>query len=653
MELIHIIFVISTVTGMAWGQTCAPGECSESSLPKPMGTGLSGYTPGGNGCYSDGTTVTYICTGSLIGPPSTQCDGGVWIPPVGPTCEAASGCTRPQLPSNGNVTEYKDEYALYERITYSCDDGYSIIGPQEAVCDSGGIWDPSNIPTCAASCTAPSIQNGGPNGTFVNGEVVTYSCDVNYTLIGVSTATCRDGLWDPDNIPECLEKCLPPIVANSNFDTQQDVIDHGSSVVIDCDPGYSTGSSTSTTVNCNEGSLSNPSPACYENCSPLDAFMNGQVTGDTSPFYHTETVSFVCDPGFTLDGPSSISCFDGNWDAPQPMCMGDCPDIVPKPNSAFFGAVSPFHHGETVTFTCYNGYDVYNGSLVSTCQDGQWSSEPPFCAERITTTQAASTMGNSVTTGIPSTSMTTVQETTPGTTPTSNILTSSKASSTDVLPTSLVTITDIVTEIKTTLLGISTNKSPSSSIPEVTTITAMKTTTVVTQNMMSSAVMTSEMTSSEITTSEKTSPTDAVGVTSRSTPGSASTAHSDVSTQSRLTSSPAQGSTTAQAIVTSEKIGSMTSAGDDMTASPGMNVSISTTAGSSKGMTEDQKVVVIVSATALGVCTLLAIVIALINCHHTRQGTSDKNVYETNGPKTNKSQHAYDNNGIVLVNTHL
>ncbi|XP_030839713.1 complement receptor type 2 [Strongylocentrotus purpuratus] len=428
----YIIFVISTVVGMAWGQTCTINECSEESLPKPMGSGLSGYTPGGTGCYDDGTLVTYICTGSLLGPPTSQCSAGIWFPPVGPTCEAASGCFRPQLPPNGNVTEYKDEYALYDRITFYCDDGYSIIGPQEVVCDSGGIWDPSNIPTCEASCTAPSIQNGGPNGTYVNGEVITYTCDVNYTLIGVSSATCRDELWDPTNVPECLEQCLPPIVANSNFDTQQDLFDHGSSVIIDCDPGYSTGSSTSTTVNCNDGSLSMESPRCYENCSPLDTFLNGQVTGDTSPFYHTETVSFSCDTGFTLDGATSITCSDGAWDAPQPMCMDQCPVIVPEAYSAFYGSAPPFQHGDMVTFTCYSGYEIYNGSITSTCQNGQWSSDPPFCTEQTTTTQAASTMMDSITTKLPSTSMTTLQDTvTPSTSQSSD--TSPEAASTDVV----------------------------------------------------------------------------------------------------------------------------------------------------------------------------------------------------------------------------
>lgn len=58
------------------------------------------------------------------------------------------------------------------------------------------------------------------------------------------------------------------------------------------------------------------------------------------------------------------------------------------------------------------------------------------------------------------------------------------------------------------------------------------------------------------------------------------------------------------------------------------------------------------SATALGVVTILAIIIGLISCHHTRQGTTDKAIYETNGGTT-KHEHAYDNNGVVLVNTHL
>eukprot|EP00057_Strongylocentrotus_purpuratus_P023432 XP_011677906.1 PREDICTED: sushi, von Willebrand factor type A, EGF and pentraxin domain-containing protein 1 [Strongylocentrotus purpuratus] len=724
-----------------------------------MGSGLSGYTPGGTGCYDDGTLVTYICTGSLLGPPTSQCSAGIWFPPVGPTCEAASGCFRPQLPPNGNVTEYKDEYALYDRITFYCDDGYSIIGPQEVVCDSGGIWDPSNIPTCEASCTAPSIQNGGPNGTYVNGEVITYTCDVNYTLIGVSSATCRDELWDPTNVPECLEQCLPPIVANSNFDTQQDLFDHGSSVIIDCDPGYSTGSSTSTTVNCNDGSLSMESPRCYENCSPLDTFLNGQVTGDTSPFYHTETVSFSCDTGFTLDGATSITCSDGAWDAPQPMCMDQCPVIVPEAYSAFYGSAPPFQHGDMVTFTCYSGYEIYNGSITSTCQNGQWSSDPPFCTEQTTTTQAASTITDSITTKIPSNSMTTLQDTaTPSTSQSSN--TSPEAASTDVLRTSLVTITELVTEIKTSILGVSTDKLSSTKMPEVTSpstsqtsqtspkaastdaiqtssvtitdvVTEIKTsilgvstdklpstsmTTVqdttspstsqtsqtspeaastdvpqtssvtitdvvteiktsvlgvstekspstempeltVTSVMTSSESMTSEMVSSKIMTSDPTSPTTATKVTTGSTPGRTETAHTDATTHGTTSMSSAEGSTTAQVIVTSQKTatesGSTTLVGGEMTSSPEKNVSMSTPAGSSsEGISEDQKVVVIVSATALGVVTILAIIIGLISCHHTRQGTTDKNIYATNGGTT-KNEHAYDNNGVVLVNTHL
>ncbi|XP_030838660.1 uncharacterized protein LOC115922963 [Strongylocentrotus purpuratus] len=173
--------------------------------------------------------------------------------------------------------------------------------------------------------------------------------------------------------------------------------------------------------------------------------------------------------------------------------------------------------------------------------------------------------------------------------------------------------------------------------------------------MTSSESMTSEIMSSKIMTSDRTSSTVATKVTTGSTPGSTDTAHTDATTHGTMSS--VKGSTTAQVIVTSQKTatesGSTTLVDGEMTSSPERNVSMSTPAGSSsEGISEDQKVVVIVSATALGVVTILAIIIGLISCHHTRQGTTDKAIYETNGGTT-KNEHAYDNNGVVLVNTHL
>ncbi|XP_071483346.1 coagulation factor XIII B chain-like [Diadema antillarum] len=315
-------------------------ECTEATLATPFGTGVSGYIPSGNGCYSDGSIVTYSCSGALIGPQSNECQSGNWALGTGPTCEAASGCTRPQLPVNGNVTAYQDFYSLYTRIDYYCEEDFSIIGPQQAVCDSGGIWNPFNTPTCAASCQAPEFQNSATTGgTYLNAEVITYACAPNFTLIGVSSATCRDGVWDPASVPICLGKCLPPVIDNSNLAVQQTAVNHGDAVVIVCDMGFSAGSASTTTLICDNGSFNGEPLTCYPNC----------------------------------------------------------PDIGPVSFGVIYGAAAPYQHGDIAYFTCYSGYELADGTSSSVCQNGVWTSQAPVCRE-ITTTIKPSTQSADITT---------------------------------------------------------------------------------------------------------------------------------------------------------------------------------------------------------------------------------------------------------------
>ena len=50
-----------------------------------------------------------------------------------------TSCTQPTVPTNGSITLDTPEYDLYTRIAYACDDGYTLGGPSEAVCESGGV----------------------------------------------------------------------------------------------------------------------------------------------------------------------------------------------------------------------------------------------------------------------------------------------------------------------------------------------------------------------------------------------------------------------------------------------------------------------------------------------------------------------------------
>lgn len=66
--------------------------------------------------------------------------------------------------------------------------------------------------------------------------------------------------------------------------------------------------------------------ACQEPALPS----NGIKTGDR--YMVNDVLSFQCEPGYTLQGRSHISCMPGTvrrWNYPSPLCIGtDMPSIL-------------------------------------------------------------------------------------------------------------------------------------------------------------------------------------------------------------------------------------------------------------------------------------------------------------------------------------
>ncbi|XP_063967411.1 sushi, von Willebrand factor type A, EGF and pentraxin domain-containing protein 1-like isoform X2 [Lytechinus pictus] len=303
---------------------CTASECCYDAIPVPLGD-VGGIEPV-QVCYTSGSTVNYTCTGNLRGPPNQICNNGAWSYPFAPTCEGVPSCLQPTVPSDGSINPDHTQYGLYTRIYYACNEGFSLVGPDEAVCESGGTWNPSTTPSCEASCDKPTLANGyvDPDKTsYMNGEVLNYECNTNYTLVGVSTTTCRNGVYDPSTLPTCFSMCSPRVVENSDYNVQQPPVDHASTITIECDHGYSTGTGTEQDLTCNDGNFNDDPPVCYENCPPLSAtFDNGVRSGDTTPFYHEEQVSYLCNTGYSLVGSPVITCNDGEWTDDEPVCKG-------------------------------------------------------------------------------------------------------------------------------------------------------------------------------------------------------------------------------------------------------------------------------------------------------------------------------------------
>ncbi|CAO2638953.1 Complement component receptor 1-like protein [Lemmus lemmus] len=189
-------------------------------------------------------------------------------------------CATPKDPQNGIVRVLTDT-RFGSSINYTCNTGYHIVGSSTAVCiisDNGLIWD-NEAPICEKiPCEAPqAITNGeflAPTTHFYYGMVVTYHCKTGdrgkklFNLVGEPSLRCTSndgevGVWSGPP-PQCTElgKCTPPHVENAIM-----------------------------------------------------------VSESRSLFSLRDTVEFRCQPGFTMEGVSSVECQDLNkWEPELPRC---------------------------------------------------------------------------------------------------------------------------------------------------------------------------------------------------------------------------------------------------------------------------------------------------------------------------------------------
>lgn len=122
--------------------------------------------------------------------------------------------------------------------------------------------------TCHEPCTVLSgipgdvvtkDHEGKTTSLFEHEQYVTYDCaDSTATLLGVKTATCTDGKWDNEAIPECFDACNFPQNAHSTRGKTEPVA-HGDTVILQCDDGYEPRDTE--TSQCQDGTLS-PTLTC-------------------------------------------------------------------------------------------------------------------------------------------------------------------------------------------------------------------------------------------------------------------------------------------------------------------------------------------------------------------------------------------------------
>ncbi|XP_033102532.1 uncharacterized protein LOC117105480, partial [Anneissia japonica] len=113
-------------------------------------------------------------------------------------------------------------------------------------------------------------------------------------------------------------------------------------------------------------------------CLSPDKLRNGE---QTSPLPHRkrylegQSISFICNNGYTLVGNSTQICQSGTFQGTTPHCYSWCSKPAPLENGLWIGSDS-IGHGDTVSVICNVGYELDpEEPTVFTCQDGQFVGE--------------------------------------------------------------------------------------------------------------------------------------------------------------------------------------------------------------------------------------------------------------------------------------
>ncbi|XP_072589059.1 P-selectin isoform X3 [Vulpes vulpes] len=343
--------------------TCQALQCQDLLAPNKAQVNCSHPF----GAFRYQSTCSFTCDEGLllVGASMLQCSGtGNWSAPP-PECQAMS-CTPLLSPHNGTMTCVQPLGNSSYRSTcrFTCDEGFSLSGPEILDCTPSGHWTGSS-PTCEAiKCPelfAPergSLACSDTHKEFSVGSTCHFSCNKGFKLEGFNNVECTAlGKW------------------------------------------------TAPAPICKAGIVS--APTLKVQCPALITPEQGTVScrHHLGTFGLNTTCYFGCKAGFILMGDSALRCRpSGKWTAGTPTCQAiKCPELhIIEPG--MMNCSNPwgnFSYGSTCSFHCLEG-QLLNGSARTACQEnGQWSTPMPACkAEPLAIQKSLTYFGGAVASAI-------------------------------------------------------------------------------------------------------------------------------------------------------------------------------------------------------------------------------------------------------------
>ncbi|XP_047435631.1 complement component receptor 1-like protein isoform X5 [Mugil cephalus] len=370
--------------------------CQEMTCESPPVVTDATFSPDKE-TYGNRESVKYTCKSgyTLNGTAHLFCsDGGIFTPDP-PTCVRVQ-CYEPSVANAEWVRGSRPPYGYLSAVTYQCRPGYKMNGESTLTCGINSQWLPG-IPTCERkNCGAlGNVSNGDvdyPQGTLF-GDKAVISCNDGFMLVGKKEITCGDKGWD-SNLPTCeVVTCKsPPVVTDATFSPNKETYGYRESVKYTCKSGYTLNGTAH--LFCLDGRFTPDPPTCVRvQCFEPNVANADWAGGSRPPYGHLSTVTYQCNPGYKMNGESTLTCgMNSQWLPRIPTCERvQCYEPSVANAEWAGGSRAPYGHLSTVTYQCKPGYKM-NGEPTLTCGiNSQWLPSIPTCEKVLTTTTASTT----------------------------------------------------------------------------------------------------------------------------------------------------------------------------------------------------------------------------------------------------------------------
>ncbi|XP_019634973.1 PREDICTED: E-selectin-like [Branchiostoma belcheri] len=297
------------------GETCEVPITACPELPLPNGNRTEGHL------YGD--TISFSCKEGyeLIGSENRTCQANQSWSGVQTNC-SRKACPELPFPNNGNRTE---GHLYGDTVTFSCDEGYELIGSENRTCQADQSW--SGVQTNCSRKACPELpfpNNGNRTEGHLYGDTVTFSCDEGYELIGSENRTCQANQSWSGVQTNCSRKACPELPFPNNGNRTEGHL-YGDTVTFSCDEGYELIGSENRTCQADQSWSGVQTNCSRKLCQQLMAPSNGNISGGSS---YEDVVAYHCDPGYEISGDEERTCQSNQtWSGTQPTCVDCVPDI--------------------------------------------------------------------------------------------------------------------------------------------------------------------------------------------------------------------------------------------------------------------------------------------------------------------------------------